>query len=251
MIDAAVAEMHAESRMTEQDMPEKFDRWDALDQALLELDERAMVFGELDGFIAGLLVCPETIPPGEWFARVVGLSSNQPSPFVSLDHANDVLDLVMRYYDDVAEMVKNHPERYHPNFFIDEVDGAAIWQLWTDGFAAAIELRPQAFEAYFDAGDETKQAMYGLMTLIETAHVNEQPDDKKPPADIVEAISNSAPDTITDSVATLLGKRPDIAAPTPSFAEQPNPFAGIGKVGRNEPCPCGSGKKYKRCCGLN
>ena len=25
--------------------------------------------------------------------------------------------------------------------------------------------------------------------------------------------------------------------------------AGIGrKIGRNEPCPCGSGKKYKRCC---
>ena len=23
------------------------------------------------------------------------------------------------------------------------------------------------------------------------------------------------------------------------------------KVGRNEPCPCGSGKKYKRCCGAN
>jgi uncharacterized protein len=23
------------------------------------------------------------------------------------------------------------------------------------------------------------------------------------------------------------------------------------KVGRNEPCPCGSGKKYKKCCGLH
>ncbi|HEY6010722.1 MAG TPA: SEC-C metal-binding domain-containing protein [Nitrospirota bacterium] len=22
------------------------------------------------------------------------------------------------------------------------------------------------------------------------------------------------------------------------------------KVGRNEPCPCGSGRKFKRCCGL-
>ena len=22
------------------------------------------------------------------------------------------------------------------------------------------------------------------------------------------------------------------------------------RIGRNEPCPCGSGKKYKRCCGL-
>ena len=23
----------------------------------------------------------------------------------------------------------------------------------------------------------------------------------------------------------------------------------IKKIGRNEPCPCGSGKKYKQCCG--
>ncbi|MBQ4354625.1 MAG: SEC-C domain-containing protein, partial [Clostridia bacterium] len=22
-------------------------------------------------------------------------------------------------------------------------------------------------------------------------------------------------------------------------------------VGRNDPCPCGSGKKYKKCCGFN
>ncbi len=25
----------------------------------------------------------------------------------------------------------------------------------------------------------------------------------------------------------------------------------IGKIGRNDPCPCGSGKKYKKCCGKN
>ena len=24
-----------------------------------------------------------------------------------------------------------------------------------------------------------------------------------------------------------------------------------GKIGRNEPCPCGSGKKWKKCCGIN
>ncbi|MBQ1236828.1 MAG: SEC-C domain-containing protein, partial [Oscillospiraceae bacterium] len=23
----------------------------------------------------------------------------------------------------------------------------------------------------------------------------------------------------------------------------------VKKVGRNDPCPCGSGKKYKHCCG--
>ena len=25
----------------------------------------------------------------------------------------------------------------------------------------------------------------------------------------------------------------------------------VKKVGRNDPCPCGSGKKYKHCCGKN
>jgi uncharacterized protein len=27
------------------------------------------------------------------------------------------------------------------------------------------------------------------------------------------------------------------------------PHGSRGKLGRNDPCPCGSGKKYKRCCG--
>ena len=27
------------------------------------------------------------------------------------------------------------------------------------------------------------------------------------------------------------------------------PVKRSSKIGRNQPCPCGSGKKYKRCCG--
>ncbi|MBC8417397.1 MAG: PBPRA1643 family SWIM/SEC-C metal-binding motif protein [Pseudomonadota bacterium] len=29
---------------------------------------------------------------------------------------------------------------------------------------------------------------------------------------------------------------------------RPKPVISEKKVGRNEPCPCGSGKKYKKCC---
>ncbi len=29
----------------------------------------------------------------------------------------------------------------------------------------------------------------------------------------------------------------------------PKPIAAEKKIGRNEPCPCGSGNKYKKCCG--
>ena len=52
------------------------------------------------------------------------------------------------------------------------------------------------------------------------------------------------------------GKRiyPDMLPMSHKFVEamrsEPDPNKGNGKkVGRNDPCPCGSGKKYKKCCG--
>jgi preprotein translocase subunit SecA len=33
------------------------------------------------------------------------------------------------------------------------------------------------------------------------------------------------------------------------FETQRAPVRDVTKVGRNDPCPCGSGKKYKNCCG--
>ena len=35
----------------------------------------------------------------------------------------------------------------------------------------------------------------------------------------------------------------------PASADRAEPYHASPKVGRNEPCPCGSGKKYKKCCG--
>ncbi|HOW69111.1 MAG TPA: SEC-C metal-binding domain-containing protein [Phycisphaerae bacterium] len=38
--------------------------------------------------------------------------------------------------------------------------------------------------------------------------------------------------------------------PLPDDAPPPSPIRGSQpKIGRNDPCPCGSGKKYKKCCG--
>jgi preprotein translocase subunit SecA len=41
----------------------------------------------------------------------------------------------------------------------------------------------------------------------------------------------------------------DLDTPAPRPAARPEARAADGqKVGRNDPCPCGSGKKYKKCC---
>ncbi len=64
-------------------------------------------------------------------------------------------------------------------------------------------------------------------------------------------------DTIRRLYFTVLAKpmeRTQVAKPTSEShgetAEQPKkPAKTAAKVGRNDPCPCGSGKKYKNCCG--
>jgi len=48
----------------------------------------------------------------------------------------------------------------------------------------------------------------------------------------------------------MMQAQADGAAPMPEEAPKLQPVRKDGpKVGRNDPCPCGSGKKYKKCCG--
>ncbi|MCW3100962.1 MAG: yecA, partial [Chthonomonadaceae bacterium] len=42
---------------------------------------------------------------------------------------------------------------------------------------------------------------------------------------------------------------PPLAPDDEEPREVQTPFIAEAKVGRNDPCPCGSGKKYKKCCG--
>ena len=58
-----------------------------------------------------------------------------------------------------------------------------------------------------------------------------------------------------DAIKSVL-KREQLAKPTwvsSDGTERPKPVRKTTKqkVGRNDPCPCGSGKKYKKCCGRN
>jgi preprotein translocase subunit SecA len=46
----------------------------------------------------------------------------------------------------------------------------------------------------------------------------------------------------------LMAHHPSVDG-SPSSPQRPAPAVRRERVGRNDPCPCGSGKKYKRCCG--
>ena len=218
-----------------------------LEQELLALGDDAMLLEELDGFIAGLLVCPELIKPSEWLPVVWGSGREDEPAFDGLDHLNRVLGLVMEHCNDVARTVNERPDRYGPLFAIDKRHNEILWEIWVAGFEKAAQLRPATWQKLLTADHETAQAMSGLLTL---ADVDRR--DSRFAAEQLDALTAAAPDRIGPWVVTLNEWRLANYASTQDFLTQPSPFpTPTGKVGRNDPCPCGSGKKYKKCCGLN
>jgi preprotein translocase subunit SecA len=55
--------------------------------------------------------------------------------------------------------------------------------------------------------------------------------------------------TGADAAQSQPARGSDIVSEAAAAAERAKPIRTGPKVGRNDPCPCGSGKKYKQCCG--
>jgi uncharacterized protein len=235
-------------------MPGLSRRIEQLDEELLALGEEAMIIEEFDGFVAGLLVCPEMISPNEWLPFVWNRGSgDEQSRFADIDHANRVFALIMEHYNDVVLTLMKRPKRYRPLFPVDR--GEILWEIWIEGFAQAVSLRPAAWEKLLEADSDTAEAMVGMLMLIDIVHGSGE---IAPEA--ADEFAETAPDLIPGWVVTLNTWRMANYSPpgesSVDLTSTPAPVsrtkaAPRNKVGRNEPCPCGSGKKYKRCCGLN
>ena len=70
-----------------------------------------------------------------------------------------------------------------------------------------------------------------------------QPQREQRPAPVAPANASENRQAVADVFASLMSGAPEAAA-APVTPASPRPT-----VGRNDPCPCGSGKKYKKCCG--
>jgi uncharacterized protein len=223
-------------------------RLEQLEDELFALGEAAMLVEELDGFIAGLLVCPEMIQPSEWLPIVFGVDGSGSWPdFEDLEHANRVFGLIMDYYNGVVRTLMERADNYSPLFPIDDSNGEILWEIWIEGFERAVELRPTAWQSLLDGDVDTAAAMRGMLELVDLAC-----GDPLETRDDDDALSAAAPENIARWVVTLNAWRLAHFDPTQGAAPIPRPSSATGrKVGRNDPCPCGSGRKYKRCCGLH
>lgn len=203
-----------------------------------------MTLSELDGYLTGILACPDTIMPSEWLPHVWGETGE--ADFPDQKAAEETISAVMAHYNSVAEAMA-HSLWVEPIYEVDPNSDETLWEPWVDGFTRAMRLRPDAWERLLEQADEETQATLIFLMALQDIYTGRS----KFTDDEIDQIDLEAPDPIPNCVATILHQsRPELSRPEP--ANLPGmPFKAAPRPGRNDPCSCGSGRKYKQCCGRN
>lgn len=220
------------------------DELDRLGDFLDAAGEQAMNLEMLDGFFAALICGPDMVLPSEYLASIWG----EDYSFDSDDQANDIVGLIFRHWNNVAAELRLCIDKAHiylPVLFERE-DGVAPGNDWAHGFMRGVAMRPASWGLLLD--DEEHG---GCMVPIMALHHEHDPDPEMRPAPFT-------PDKREELLHMMIAGVPRIyryfepyreaRAGAPAYAplRRNSP-----KIGRNDPCPCGSGRKYKQCCAAN
>jgi len=226
--------------------------------ALTDSDD-ALTLCELEGYLFGLAITPEAIVPSEWMPPIFG---GEMPTFDSMK-AETLTGTLMRTYNRFC--TKNYNDELFFPFEGKKLTTNSVGNRleWAYGFQRALLLRPRLWTPPENdpglTGEQHHDIMMSHAILIglnapdEISNLFVDMDDKLgiDPKDTIQARASLL--TQLHHAVTVLQwysarkeearrKRIEqisrIATPTTSE-----------KIGRNGPCPCGSGKKFKKCCG--
>ena len=254
--------------------PEDFDELDAiLDDLRTRYDETPQ-WEFCEGFMAALVCCRRPIPIEEFLPVLLAIDDTveaepgEMGSFASPEQAGRFLTLWQRRWDEVAAALKTPVEAldddaaYAPE--VMDVRGAiatlseeeraqlddeilpAFAQVWSLGFMYAVEAWPEEWEAPRD-----KELAKWHDSALEAIVALTEDDDEEP---TLSALSEDGPPSVSVSRLNAYGEALWAVYDLHEIWSQIGPRVltvqrDAPKVGRNDPCPCGSGQKYKKCCG--
>ncbi|NZA25020.1 UPF0149 family protein [Luteimonas sp. SJ-92] len=222
------------------------------------LDRHAVPFGGmglemLDGFLSALAVAPEPLPVERWEPAVWG--GRRPGG-LDPEQAREIDDLLAAHQALAGQRARHGdaplPDRLGLLLWLPEGplgegdDGLDIGLDWALGFFRAVELGEAGWDAWLSAEDWMVDALALIDRLVITPDLPEEtraglaglPGFEMPTyaerLEIVLALPGILSDLHCHRIAMLTPRVPLQRAATPE---------------RNAPCPCGSGRKYKKCCG--
>ncbi len=202
----------------------------------------------LDGFLTAVVSAPNLIMPGEWMRWVCDTENGATAPaFTSQEQAQQITGLLMQHYQYLNHTLTHSPEQYKPRLNEREAEGRSIFSLdeWCTGYYAGMALdvpgwapllmaEPDWFSTILIHGTADGEALHKHVPVDLDAH---------------QAQANGLAATVCQIHAFWLQQRQ--AQETSGLLQRPiakpQPVRNAAKVGRNAPCPCGSGKKFKHC----
>ena len=194
-----------------------------------QVPETTMPFETLDGFLTALVIGPETVMPSVYLDAIWGTEDGSEPIWDSPEQLEYFMGLIGRHWNAIAARreadAPHWPEIGYPG-------SGEPGEAWGGGFGAGMLLCKDAWEAIFE--DETAGPMT-LQIMAMAVGGDELEDGER------EEIVDYLPEMVRMIAAYWRHGSLFPARQTPERVQ---------KIGRNEPCPCGSGKKYKKCCAL-
>ncbi len=188
----------------------------------------------LQGFLCGVASAPEAIAPEAWLPWALGIETWPDAR----PEAAEWYELLKRYYLQQIPALEGREDA--ALVLYDEAPGISNrFEHWCVGYLDGLEL---AAESLFDLGDpeEVEELLFPIEVLGDALEAKDRAKFSESEwqallADCSEDLWPAVLDTYR--YGNALRNRP-----TTMKREAP-------KTGRNDPCPCGSGRKYKNCCG--
>lgn len=195
-----------------------------------DLDEGVLVLPELDGFLTAIVSGPESLPPSQWLPALWG---DFPPEWETPEQANHFFSLIFRHMNGIAGTLMQQPDDFEPMFYQRDFEGelVEIPDEWCEGYMRAVTLNPRVWEA----GGKELDSLLGALFIFTEAGDFEAHNLPTAERDEICAI---LPNQIRAIHAFWLARR---SPPQPVRNTAP-------QASRNDPCPCGSGRKYKKCC---
>jgi uncharacterized protein len=157
------------------------------------------------------------------------------------------MDLIVRHFNSIIETLEDDPYSFRPIFsqrrFPDDPRLYVDAEMWALGFMQGLNLCRSAWQPLFD--DPRRQEWLKPFHLLSSSDLTEEerslvlrPDQREKFAELIPVY-----------VASIYGywlpfRQAVFEREFTSTIRRTGP-----KVGRNDPCPCASGKKFKKCCG--
>jgi uncharacterized protein len=240
--------------------PEDFDALDDALDLMRQQDEEIPQWEFCEGFLVALVCMRRELPPEEYWPVLLG------EDFRPMEHMEFVWRWRRRWQEiatalDAPVDLLEDERTYHPEAL--DVRGAmlalppeeraqtdldalpAYAQVWALGFMYAVESWPEEWQPPRDpeAAEMVDSALHDIVVLTE--------DDPEPPA--VSMHSEDGPPSVSEARLDAIGAGIwavyTLRQVWRSLGPRVDPVRKAAEPGRNDPCPCGSGKKYKKCCG--